>query len=113
MPRPAPLVAPATRATLPFKLGMKQPPDNPTVEEPIYKCPFIYCQVEIVNEGAFIYIGGMSPRPRVTSDAAILEATARAIGRMGPTRLTLADVAEEAGGAPATLLQSIGSPSRL
>lgn len=65
--------------------------------------------MEIVNEGAFIYIGGMSPRPKGTSDAAILEATGRAIGRMGPTRLTLADVAEEAGVAPATLMQRFGS----
>ncbi len=51
----------------------------------------------------------MSPRPKVISDAAILEATACAIGRMGPNRLTLANVAKEAGIAPATLVQRFGS----
>ncbi len=51
----------------------------------------------------------MSPRPRLKSDAEILAATARAIERVGPIRLTLADVGEEAGMAPATLLQRFGS----
>jgi AcrR family transcriptional regulator len=51
----------------------------------------------------------MSPRPRGVSDASILKATAQAIGRMGPNRLTLADVAREAGVAPATLVQRFGS----
>jgi AcrR family transcriptional regulator len=51
----------------------------------------------------------MSPRPRGISDASILKATAQAIGRMGPNRLTLADVAKEAGLAPATLVQRFGS----
>lgn len=48
-------------------------------------------------------------RPRTTSDEAILEATARAIGRHGPQGLTLAAVAREAGLAPATLVQRFGS----
>ncbi|MEV0387389.1 TetR/AcrR family transcriptional regulator [Nonomuraea sp. NPDC050643] len=48
-------------------------------------------------------------RPRTTSDEAILEATARAIGRHGPQGLTLAAVAQEAGLAPATLVQRFGS----
>jgi AcrR family transcriptional regulator len=51
----------------------------------------------------------MCPRPRVTTDEAILEATARAISRFGPARLTLAHVAAEVGVAPATLLQRFGS----
>lgn len=51
----------------------------------------------------------MSPRPRGISDASILKATAQAIGRMGPNKLTLADVAKEAGVAPATLVQRFGS----
>jgi AcrR family transcriptional regulator len=51
----------------------------------------------------------MSPRPRETSDNEILEATARAISRYGPVRLTLAHVAAEVGVAPATLLQRFGS----
>jgi AcrR family transcriptional regulator len=51
----------------------------------------------------------MSPRPRTIADADILMAAHRAIGRLGPARLTLADVAREAGLAPATLLQRFGS----
>jgi AcrR family transcriptional regulator len=51
----------------------------------------------------------MCPRPRETTDEAILAATARAISRFGPARLTLAHVAAEVGVAPATLLQRFGS----
>ena len=51
----------------------------------------------------------MSPRPRTVSDATIIEATARMISRVGPGRLTLADVGGEVGLAPATLLQRFGS----
>lgn len=55
----------------------------------------------------------MSPRPRTVSDAAILAATHRVIGRVGPNRLTLADVATEVGLAPATLVQRFGSRREL
>jgi AcrR family transcriptional regulator len=55
----------------------------------------------------------MSPRPRATSDAAILTATHRAVTRVGPMRLTLADVAREAGVSPATLVQRFGSKRQL
>jgi AcrR family transcriptional regulator len=48
-------------------------------------------------------------RPRTTSDEAILQATARALGRHGPQGLTLAAVAQEAGLSPATLVQRFGS----
>ncbi|TDD76586.1 TetR/AcrR family transcriptional regulator [Actinomadura rubrisoli] len=48
-------------------------------------------------------------RPRTTSDEAVLSAAARALGRLGPGRLTLGAVAEEAGLAPATLVQRFGS----
>src|SRR5882724_1734919 len=48
-------------------------------------------------------------RPRQTTDDAILQATARAIARFGPARLTLAHVAAEVGVAPATLMQRFGS----
>ncbi|MEU8140117.1 helix-turn-helix domain-containing protein [Streptodolium elevatio] len=48
-------------------------------------------------------------RPRTTSDEAILQATARAIGQHGPNGLTLGAVAKEAGLAPATLVQRFGS----
>ena len=51
----------------------------------------------------------MSPRPRTIPDASILDATARMISRVGPVRLTLADVGDEVGLAPATLLQRFGS----
>jgi AcrR family transcriptional regulator len=50
----------------------------------------------------------MSPRPRETSDAQILEATYKVVSRLGPN-LTLADVAKEAGVSPATLMQRFGS----
>lgn len=56
-----------------------------------------------------VYNGAMSPRPRLTSDEAILAGAARAIGRLGPARVTLADVAREAGISPATLVQRFGS----
>src|SRR4051812_11820324 len=51
----------------------------------------------------------MSARPRTASDATILAATARALSRVGPARLTLADVAGEVGLVPATLVQRFGS----
>lgn len=51
----------------------------------------------------------MSPRPRETSDEEILAATARVMQRRSPTQLTLADVAEEAGVVPATLIQRFGT----
>jgi AcrR family transcriptional regulator len=51
----------------------------------------------------------MCPRPRETTDDAILEAAGRAIARFGPARLTLAHVAAEVGVAPATLVQRFGS----
>ena len=56
-----------------------------------------------------LIVRGMSPRPRETTDAAILEATHRAVSRYGPARLTLAHVAAEVGVAPATLMQRFGS----
>ena len=47
----------------------------------------------------------MSPRPRETTDEAILAATGRVMHRLGPAQITLADVAKEAGVVPATLIQ--------
>jgi AcrR family transcriptional regulator len=49
------------------------------------------------------------PRPRTTSNPEILDAVARVVSRVGPARLTLADVAAEAGLAAPTLLQRFGS----
>jgi AcrR family transcriptional regulator len=51
----------------------------------------------------------MSPRPRTTSDATILDAVSRVISRVGPGTMTLADVAEDAGHSPAGLVQRFGS----
>jgi AcrR family transcriptional regulator len=62
--------------------------------------------------GTGTYNRGVSPRPRATSDAAILAAAFRVVARLGPT-LTLADVAREAGVSPATLVQRFGSKRRL
>ena len=55
----------------------------------------------------------MAGRPRTHSDDALLDATFRAVGALGPARLTLADVAREAGVAPATLVQRFGSKRAL
>ena len=51
----------------------------------------------------------MSPRPRLASDAEIIQAATRVIARLGPTGFTLAEVGREAGIAPATLVQRFGS----
>lgn len=51
----------------------------------------------------------MSPRPRTVEDSAILEAAVTVLGRIGPERMTLADVGEEAGLSAATLVQRFGS----
>lgn len=51
----------------------------------------------------------MSPRPRLATDEEILDATARAVSRLGPHRLTLAEVARDAGLSAATLVQRFGS----
>ncbi|MFC4051588.1 TetR/AcrR family transcriptional regulator [Actinomadura syzygii] len=51
----------------------------------------------------------MAGRPRLVDDAAILRAAVEVIGRVGPARLTLAAVAEEAGVVPGTLVQRFGS----
>lgn len=51
----------------------------------------------------------MSPRPLTVSNAEILDAAERVIGRRGPAHLTLADVGAEVGLAPATLVQRFGS----
>lgn len=52
-------------------------------------------------------------RPRTVSDDEILAATMTAIGRHGPARLTLANVAREVGLSPAALVQRFGSKAQL
>ena len=51
----------------------------------------------------------MSPRPRTVEDSTILEAAVTVIRRIGPERMTLADVGEAAGLSAATLVQRFGS----
>ena len=51
----------------------------------------------------------MSPRPRQNTDQEILAAAFRAIARLGPAKLTLADVAAEARVTAASLVQRFGS----
>jgi AcrR family transcriptional regulator len=53
------------------------------------------------------------PRPRSISDADIFAATGRAVSRLGPVKLTLAEVAAEAGVSAATLVQRFGSKRSL
>ncbi len=52
-------------------------------------------------------------RPRKASDEDLLKAAFRAISRLGPSRLTLADVAREAGVSAAALVQRFGSKRAL
>lgn len=49
------------------------------------------------------------PRIRTVDDDQILDAALRTIGRVGPDRLTLADIAGDVGLSPATLVQRFGS----
>ena len=55
----------------------------------------------------------MSPRPRQASDEDMLRATFRTISRLGPARLTLADVAREAGVSAPAVIQRFGSKRAL
>lgn len=55
----------------------------------------------------------MSPRPRQNTDIEILQAAFRAIARLGPAKLTLADVAREADVTAASLIQRFGSKRAL
>jgi AcrR family transcriptional regulator len=52
-------------------------------------------------------------RPRTRSDAQVLDAALRAVSAHGVARLTLADVAREAGLAPSTLAERFGSKRAL
>lgn len=52
-------------------------------------------------------------RPRTITDERIMAAVAAAVGEVGPTRLTLADVARAAGVSTGTLVQRYGSKRRL
>jgi AcrR family transcriptional regulator len=58
-------------------------------------------------------MGVMSPRPRQASDEDLLQAAFRAVARRGPARLTLAEVAAEAGVSAAAVAQRFGSKRAL
>ena len=60
-----------------------------------------------------VYNDPVSPRPKQASDEDILRAAFRAISRIGPAKLTLADVAGEAGISAAALVQRFGSKRAL
>src|SRR3954465_8144151 len=51
----------------------------------------------------------MAARPRTVSDEDLIGATMRVMSRLGPVKLTLAEVAKEAGGTAGTLVQRFGS----
>lgn len=55
----------------------------------------------------------MSPRPRKVSDEEIFAATYRAMSRLGPGELTLAEIAAEAGVTAGALSQRFGSKRQL
>jgi AcrR family transcriptional regulator len=55
----------------------------------------------------------MSPRPRTVDDPTILDAAVNVLGRVGPEKLTLAQVGEQAGLSAATLVQRFGSKREL
>jgi AcrR family transcriptional regulator len=55
----------------------------------------------------------MSPRPRQASDEDMLKATFRTITQLGTARLTLADVAREAGVSAPAVIQRFGSKRAL
>ena len=55
----------------------------------------------------------MSPRPRKVSDEAVFAAAYRAMNRLGPGELTLAEIANEAGVTAGALVQRFGSKRAL
>jgi AcrR family transcriptional regulator len=55
----------------------------------------------------------VSPRPRKASDEDIFAAAVRAMGRLAPSELTLAEIAREAGVTAGALVQRFGSKRRL
>src|SRR5262245_42443807 len=55
----------------------------------------------------------MSPRPRQVSDDEILAAALKTITRLGPKRMTLADIGREVGVSAAALVQRFSSKRRI
>ena len=55
----------------------------------------------------------MSPRPRTVQDDAILDAAVQVLSRVGPEKITLADIGAAVGLSAATLVQRFGSKREL
>jgi AcrR family transcriptional regulator len=55
----------------------------------------------------------MCPRPRTVTDEDLIFATTKTMARLGPMKLTLAEVAKDAGVSAATLVQRFGSKRAL
>jgi AcrR family transcriptional regulator len=55
----------------------------------------------------------MSPRPRKVTDDEVFEAAQRAMAKLGPAELTLAEIAAEAGVTPGALVQRFGGKREL
>ena len=53
------------------------------------------------------------PRPKLVSDADVLDVVVRLIGERGPNGFTLADLGQQVGLSPATLMQRFGSKHQL
>src|SRR5213592_1219707 len=98
MPRPAPRVAPATRATRPVS-GLREDLFGAIVDE--LNSRLVY----VKNE--------MSPRRRKAEDVDVFAALVRVMLRCGPAELTLRAIAAEAGVTAGALVQRFGSNREL
>src|SRR5204863_7118420 len=102
MPRPAPRVAPATRATRPVS-GL---PEDVFFAMVVSVCDKLNsCLVYVKNE--------MSPRRRKAEDVDVFAALLRVMLRCGPAELTLRAIAAEAGLTAGALVQRFGSKRAL
>src|SRR6185436_11969993 len=102
MPRPAPRVAPATRATRPVN-GL---PEGGFFAMVVSVCSKLNaCLVYVKNE--------MSPRRRKAEDVDVFAALVRVMLRRGPAELTLRAIAAEAGVTAGALVHRFGSKRAL
>lgn len=105
IPRPAPLVAPATTATRSA---------NGFIDSPLaWRILNGHAVIFWYSKPSFRNVKPVSPRPRKASDDEVFAATHRVMGRLGPTELTLADIAREAGLTASALVQRFGSKRAL
>src|SRR5213593_2709557 len=98
MPRPAPRVAPATRATRPVS-GLREDLFGAIVDK---------------RNSRLVYVKNeMSPRRRKAEDVDVFAALVRVMLRCGPAELTLRAIAAEAGVTAGALVQRFGSKREL